>query len=106
MDTTRIIAIEDGFALVSATRRESILLDEIGAVLAYKVDELTTDLVCLDIVTRVGESEKVHTIHEELPGFDLALTSLEALPAFNRKWREAVILPPFATTPVTIYYRD
>ncbi len=68
-------------------------LDGINAVVAYM-----PDLVCSDIVTGVGDGEQIRIIHEDPPGFDLAITRLEALPTFNRRWRDGVILQPSTTT--------
>ena len=47
----------------------------------------------------------IRTIHEELAGFDTAMASFEILPGFDRRWREAVILPPFATNRTIVYSR-
>lgn len=105
MRTSEIIATDNGFAIVTAKGTDAVSLDEINAVIAYKLDEITTDLVCCDIVTGVGDGEQIRTIHEELPGFDLAMARLEALPAFNQMWRSEVILPPFATNRTTIFSR-
>jgi hypothetical protein len=79
---------------------------EVSAIVAYKLDELTTDLVCCDIVTGAGHGKQIRTIHEELLGFDTAMKAFEALPGFDRQWREAVLLPPFATNRTVVYDRD
>lgn len=105
MPKPEIIATDNGFAIVTAEGTDAVSLDEVSAVVAYKIDELTTDLVCCDIVTGVGDGEQIRTIHEELPGFDVAMARLETLAAFNRTWRNEVILPPFATNRTTIYSR-
>jgi hypothetical protein len=77
----------------------------VRAIVAYKIDELTTDLVCCDIVTGSSDGEQIRTIHEEIPGFSTFMTRFEALPGFNKQWRDAVILPPFAANRTTIYDR-
>lgn len=105
MRSPEIIATDNGFAIVTAKGADAVSLDEINAVVVYKLDEITTDLVCCDIVTGVGDGEQIRTIHEELPGFDLAMARLEALPAFNQTWRDEVTLPPFTTNRTTIYSR-
>jgi len=105
MPTPNIIATENGFAIVTAKGTDAVSLGEINAVVVYKLDEITTDLVCCDIVTGAGDGEQIRTVHEELPGFDLAMARLEALPAFNRMWRDEVILPPLATNRTTICSR-
>ncbi len=56
-------------------------------------------------MTGAGDGEQIRTIHEELPGFDALMARFETLPAFNRMWREEVILPPFAINRTVIYSR-
>jgi hypothetical protein len=106
MRKPEIIATDRGFAIVAAKGADAVSLDEVSAIVAYKLDELTTDLVCCDIVTGAGDGEQIRTIHEELPGFDAAMASFETLPGFNRKWRDEVINPPFATNRTVIYSRS
>ena len=40
-----------------------------------------------------------------LPGFDAVIARFETRPAFNRQWRDQVILPPIATNRKVIYER-
>jgi len=103
MRKPEIIVIEHGFAIVTLKGTDKISFDEVSAIIAYEIAELTTDLVCCDIVTGFGNGEQVQTIHEELTGFEAAMMRLEALPGFDRQWREAVILPPFAANRTIIY---
>ncbi|GAA0296808.1 hypothetical protein GCM10009087_03250 [Sphingomonas oligophenolica] len=105
MRKPEIIASPDGFAIVTAKGTDDVSLDEVRAIIAYKLDELTTDLVCCDIVTGAGDGEQIRTIHEELSGFDAAMAKFENLPGFNREWRDAVIDPTFATNRTLIYSR-
>jgi len=105
MRKSEITSTDSGFAIVTQKGTDTVSLDDVSAVIAYKIDELTTDLVCCDIVTSSGEGEQIRTVHEELPGFENLMARLEALPGFNRKWREAVILPPFAENRTIIYER-
>lgn len=105
MRKPEIITTDNGFAIVTAKGTDAVSLEEVSAIVAYKLDELTTDLVCCDIVTGADDGEQIRTIHEELPGFDAAMASFENLPGFNRQWRDAVILPPFDTNRTVIYSR-
>lgn len=105
MRKPEIIAIDRGFAIVTAKGTDAVSFDEVSAIVAYKLDELTSDLVCCDIVTGAGDGERIRTIHEELPGFDAAMAGFETLTGFDRKWRDAVILPPFAANRTVIYSR-
>jgi len=105
MRKPEIIVTDNGFAIVQAKATDAVSLDEVGEIIAYKIDELTTDLLCCDIVTGSGDGQQIRTIHEEIPGFDALMVRFETLPGFNSKWRDAVILPPFAANRTTIYNR-
>lgn len=105
MRKPEIIITDNGFAIVTGRGADTVSFDEVSAIVAYKLDELTTDLVCCDIMTGAGNGEQVRTIHEELPGFSAAMKCFESLPGFDRQWRDAVILSPFATNRTVIYSR-
>jgi len=105
MQKPKIVTTDSGFAIVTAKSTDAVSLDEVRAIVAYKLDELTTDLVCCDIVTGAADGEQIRTIHEELLGFDAAMNAFEALPSFDRQWRDKVVLPPFATNRTVIYDR-
>ena len=101
----KIITTDNDFAIVTPKGTDTVSLDDVSAVVAYKIDEFTTDLVCCDIVTGSGDDEQIRTVHEELPGFDDLMACLEALPGFDPKWREAVVLPVFAENRTIIFKR-
>ena len=105
MRKPEIITTNNGFAIVTTKGTDAVSLDEVNAIVAYKIDELTTDLVCCDIVTGSGDGQQIRTVHEEIPGFETVMARFAALPGFNKQWRETVILPPFATNRTTIYNR-
>ncbi|MGX5711642.1 hypothetical protein ACWKWJ_02990 [Sphingopyxis terrae subsp. ummariensis] len=105
MRKPEIIVTDNEFAIVHAKATDAVSLDEVNEIIAYKIDELTADLVCCDIVTGSGDEQKIRTIHEEIPGFDALMARFETLPGFNSEWRDAVILPSFATNRTTIYNR-
>jgi hypothetical protein len=90
MRKPEIITINNGFAIVTAKGSDTVSFDEVSAIVAYKLDALTTDLICCDIVTGAGDGERIRTIHEELLGFEAVMTSFEVLPGFDRKWRDEV----------------
>jgi hypothetical protein len=106
MRKPEIITTDNGFAIVTTKGTDAVSLDEVSAIVAYKIDELTTDLVCCDIVTGSGDGQQIRTVHEEISGFETVMARFEALPGFNKQWRETVILPPFATNRTTIYNRS
>ena len=76
-------------------------LADIGKVTFHKRDEITTDLICCNVV--VGE--KVWTFHEELVGWDMLIEHLRGLPSFRDDWFAAVSLPPFATSETVAFRR-
>lgn len=67
----------------------------------YKIDEVTTDLICCDVEAN-GE---VRTFHEELAGWDLLLTHLAQLPNFRSDWFGAVMQPPFERSETVAFIR-
>lgn len=106
MHKPEIVITDNGFAIVTAKGTDAVSFAEVSAIVAYKLDELTADLVCCDIVTGAGDGKQIRTIHEELLGFDAVMKAFEALPGFDRRWRDAVVLPPFATNRTVVYDRD
>jgi len=77
----------------------------VSAIIAYKMAELTTDLVCCDIVTGPEDGEQIRTIHEEILGLDAVVARFETLPGFDQQWRKMVILQPFAENRTINYKR-
>ena len=76
-------------------------LPDIAKVTFYKRDQITTDLICCDVV--VGD--KVWTFHEELVGWDLLIAHLQRLPSFRDDWFAAVSQPPFASSETVAFGR-
>ena len=77
-------------------------LEMIEEVRFYKRDEITTDLICCEVVVD-GAS---WTFHEELAGWDLLLRHLEQLPNFRADWYSAVAQPPFAASETLAFRRE
>ena len=78
-------------ATIDADLLRQLPLGRIDKVTFYKVDELTTDLICCD----VGIDGKTWTFHEELVGWEAPLAHLQQLPHFREDWYAAVLQPPF-----------
>lgn len=76
-------------------------LPQVDAVVFYKRDEITTDLICCDVVVR----GQVWTFHEEANGWSDLITHLSALPGFRVDWYEAVVNPQFATRETVAFDR-
>jgi hypothetical protein len=100
-----IISADNGFAIVRGADRDVVRFDEVRAIIAWKRDELTSDLVCCDINTDSRDGEQVRTVHEELAGFEALMTRFAVLPGFDRHSWEAVIGPAFAADRRIIYTR-
>lgn len=105
MRGTKIIAGCTGFSVVDPEGTDTVAYDEVNAIVAYKIDAFTTDLVCCDIETGPPGGEQVRTLHEEIEGFDALMKRFEALPGFYRDWRWTVIQPPFAENRTLLFRR-
>ena len=88
-------------ASIDADLLAQLQLTDIRKVAFYKRDEITTDLICCDVV--VGD--KVWTFHEEIVGWGLLLDHLQRLPSFRADWFAAVSQPPFATSETVAFSR-
>jgi len=76
-------------------------LDDIAAVVFYKRDEITTDLICCDVEV----AGRVSTFHEEAKGWADLIEHLSALPGFHADWYEAVVSPAFAANETIAFDR-
>ena len=97
----------DAFTLVGTEPEyPRFALSDIGEVTFFKRDELTTDLICCEIVVRVAQGAQTWFLHEEVSGFDDLVGLLERLPEFDRNWRSRVVLPPFAENRTVAYRKS
>jgi hypothetical protein len=76
-------------------------LTSINRVPFYKIDEITTDLICCEISTAEG----VWTYHENREDWKQLISQLEAIPSCVRDWPGKVIHSPFAPTAFVAYER-
>lgn len=98
VDKTGVEFVKDGECLAR------LRWDDIEKVVAYKTDELTTDLLCFDLTANDGQ---VYVVHEEIPGFDALEERLkQLLTSFDRDWRQKVLKPPFARNETILYDRS
>ncbi len=77
-------------------------LAEITKVTFYKRDEITTDLICCEVVV----DGVAWTFHEELVNWDSLVEHLEKLPNFRADWLAAVSRPPFVASETIAFSRD
>lgn len=97
-----IVDMPATIVIVNEGRRNSLSLDAIEWVEIWKHDELTTDLICITIA---GGGTRL-LLHEEMEGFDAALSLIETMPGFDRAWRTSVLMPPFRENRTTVYQRS
>ncbi len=86
---------------ITPTILRRLPLSEIDAVVFYKRDEITTDLICCDVEVR----GRVWTFHEEAVGWQTLIAHLSALPGFRGDWYEAVVRPPFEASRTVAFGR-
>lgn len=88
-------------AFIDADLLARLPLADIAKVTFYKREELTTDLICCDVVA----GDETWTLHEEMVGWDLLLDHLQGLPNFRGDWFSAVSQPAFATSETVAFVR-
>jgi hypothetical protein len=81
---------------------DQLPLSEISAVVLYKRDEITTELICCEVEVQ----GRVWKFHEEAGGWDSLIAHLSGLPGFRVDWYEAVVSPPFAISETVAYARQ
>ena len=80
---------------------DQLRVSDIDGVVFYKRDELTTDLICCEVV--IGE--KVWFFHEEVEGWDTLIGHLGKLPGWQTDWFSRVSQPPFAESRTVAFSR-
>ena len=87
---------------INANTLGQLPLNDIAKVTFYKRDEVTSDLICCDVVT----AGRARAFNEEQAGWDLLLQHLYKLPNFQTDWYAAVSRPPFATSETVAFSRE
>jgi hypothetical protein len=73
--------------------RTYIRWSDIIEINAYKIDSITVDTLCMNIVTAQGQT---HIVSEDTAGFKQFTSSLLAqYPTIDPDWQPKVIFPPF-----------
>jgi hypothetical protein len=74
-----------------------------AAVTAFKMDLLTSDLICLEIESEDGTS---FLVNEDMEGFsDLCKVLNKILPNIREAWYQAVGLPPFKPNKLVVWQK-
>jgi hypothetical protein len=87
-------------------RRVGFAWAQVEEVVAFKRDEWSTDLICLDIHV---VPDGWYLVHEGMEGFDVLVDRLPALlpgTLAHREWFPVVAFPPFARNPTVIFARS
>jgi hypothetical protein len=85
---------------ITTSTLSQLPLAGIQAVIFYKRDEITTDLICCDVEVQ----GRVWTFHEEADGWQALIAHLSELPNFTSDWYAAVAEPAFAAS-VTVAFK-
>ncbi len=80
---------------------DELPLADVDAVVFYKRDEITADLICCD----VSVAGRLWFFHEEAPVWAALVAHLSNLPGFRTDWFAAVACPPFATSETIAFER-
>lgn len=100
-----IVADRDGFTVHSARgQNHRARWSSVERITAYKRDEWSTDLICLDF--ELVDGEGLHFVHEDLPGYEEMVRILEATLPLLPGWWPKVAHPPFASNVIVIYDRS
>lgn len=73
---------------------------------AYKMDQITVDLVCLDIWIKKIDAVETCTVHEDSPGWDELVGLLSRELGFDRGAIGRIWNPPFEETRTVIFDRS
>lgn len=73
----------------------------IDKVIFFKRDELTTDLICCEVLA----DQQSWLFNEEVKEWDALLDRLSALPGFPADWHASVSQPPFALNTTVAFDR-
>jgi hypothetical protein len=95
-----INVLADRLCVHAGTHVYEVRFDAISRVEAYKRDLITTDLICLDLLTKDGA---IISVHEELEGFQALTEKLASLPRFDADWYAKVMKPAFVENRTLVY---
>jgi hypothetical protein len=100
----QIVCSKDSFSVAVGGRTIFLAgFDEIVRVWAWKRDEVTTDLICMEVEVAGGEAIQ---LNEDMVGFDVWADCLVNLPGAVAGWREYVVQPPFERNETLLYERQ
>jgi hypothetical protein len=83
-------------------KKAALCVGDIERVKFLKRDEVTSDLICCEILSNGLR----WTYHEEMAEWEQLLTDLNTLPGFAIDWFENVSQPPFASSEFIAFQRE
>jgi hypothetical protein len=93
----------DGFSITYDKFQKQFKWDEIIQINVFKRDQLTVDLIEMEIVS----IKSSFTISEDLPGwYQFILKTKEVFPSIPKDWDITIIQKPFHTNFTTIYRKN
>ena len=95
----KLVQAEKELAALDLLRE--VPLARIDKVTFYKLDEITTDLICCAVTVDDG----VWTFHEDMACWDALIAHLRRLPGFHADWYAAVVQPAFETCETVAFSR-
>ena len=84
----------------------SITLNAIERVEFFKRDELTTDLVCCEIIVKNENGFETWFFHEEASSWGDVLKLVKQLPGFDRDWQTKVMQLPMTENRTLAFARQ
>ena len=103
----RVLIDDKGFEFAAPDCPEvSVPFSAITKIEIYKRDEISSDLICLDIFHEAPDGPHVLFLHEELEGYDDLLKCFAKLPGFDSSWPRKVVTPAFAENRTVVYDRE
>ena len=101
-DLGKFIYEDDGFIFPFKSERQKFKWTDIERLIAYKLDLMTTDEMCLDIVYNNWQT----TITEETPGWYQFIEKTKlAFPNIPKNWDSEIVYPAFAKNLTILYQR-
>ncbi|MHA4807334.1 hypothetical protein ACX0G9_04485 [Flavitalea flava] len=94
---------EDGFTFSFKDDPQKMLWAEIERLIAYKVDLMAVDEICMDIFWNGWQT----TITEETPGwYQFVERTKVVFPDIPKNWDGEIMHPPFARNEMLLYQRN
>lgn len=84
----------------------SVRFDDIKRIEAYKIDQVTVDMICFDVWHQTSDGIDGLTLHEDIEGFNDLERKLSKLDGYDEAWQLKVITPAFEERRMVIYQTE